>query len=290
MKTALVTLARHENPYLKDWINHYRDIGIDHIIIGDNNDIFNDEDIESLVKELGYQDFVTVIPKKRGGSQQQNTDIQRDFFNEMYQKYKNDYDWFCFFDVDEYLETIPTYCENNINSYIQKNIMEFTSRYEHVPETIMVGWLHFDDNDKLFYEDKPVYERFTRVSDKIYFSHLHRNVFVGKSIVKGSVNDLVFVDMHAPICTEHELQVCFNGGIDRETFHSQSRRFIHIDAILKHYYSKSIEEFINRRFKDKASYATTGQFDNCYNDFFAVNRWSHEKQKLFELYKQLYNE
>ena len=116
MKIGLVAIARHENKYLKDWIDYYRNIGISHIIIGDNNDITNDEDIQEYINTLGYQDFVTVENKKKKSSDKTPLIEQVNFYNDMYKKYSSDFDWLCFFDIDEYFEVLPGCLNsNNIN-------------------------------------------------------------------------------------------------------------------------------------------------------------------------------
>ena len=44
MKVALTAIARHENKYLKEWIDFYQKMGINHIFLGDNNDTNDTED------------------------------------------------------------------------------------------------------------------------------------------------------------------------------------------------------------------------------------------------------
>lgn len=289
MKTVLTAIARHENRYLKEWFDYYRNIGIDHIFIGDNNDIDDSESIQDLVDELGYQDFVTVIDKRKDKSTQQGEDVQNNFYKETYDTYGKDYDWMCFFDIDEYLEINPQFYRNQtINNYIEESCRICKLKYDIEPKQIQVGWLMYDDNDKLFYEDKPVQERFTRLSENIYTGTLFRNVMCGKVIVKCGLDYVIFPDMHHAEFTEHTQYTCLNGGYTYCSSVDMANGFLRIDAVLKHYYSKSLEEFIQKRFGDKTSYIDIGDFENCMDKYFSVNKRTPEKEKLFELYKKLF--
>ena len=288
MKIALTAIARHENRYLKEWFDYYKGIGIDHIFIGDNNDVDDSENIQDFVDELGYGDFVTVINKRKDKSTQQNTDVQNNFYKETYDTYGKDFDWMCFFDIDEYLQINPQfYKETTINHYVESCCERCKTKYNVNPEQIQVGWLMYDDNDKLFYEDKPLQERFTRLSENIYRDTLYRNVMCGKVIVKCGLDDVIFPDMHHSEFTNHTQYTCLNGRYKCDSYVDMANSFIRIDAVLKHYYSKSLEEFIQKRFGDKTSYIDIGDFENCVKQYFSVNKRTLEKEKLFELYKKL---
>lgn len=286
MKVALTAIARHENKYLKEWIDFYQKMGINHIFLGDNNDTNDTEDIQSLIDSIGYQDFVTVINKRKDPNVPQTVDFQTNFYKQVYDNYGHDFDWMCFFDIDEFLEILPQFCNNDINQYIEKSLSVCKNNYNVDAEQIMVGWLIYNDNNRLFYEDKPVQERFTQLSENIYREHMHRNVFCGKCIVKCGLDDVCFPDMHHTEFTNHTQYTTFNGGKDVVGYTDMGQYFLRIDCVLKHYYSKSLEEFITKRLFDKTSY-TRLDFENCMRDYFSVNHKTLEKEKIFELYKKI---
>ena len=39
MKTALCAIAKNENLYIREWVEHYKNIGVSKIFLYDNNDI-----------------------------------------------------------------------------------------------------------------------------------------------------------------------------------------------------------------------------------------------------------
>ena len=53
-------IAKKENLYAREYVNHYKKLGYSHIYIYDNNNI-NDEKFEDVIKEEIDSGFVTII-------------------------------------------------------------------------------------------------------------------------------------------------------------------------------------------------------------------------------------
>ena len=191
MKICLAVLVKNENIYLKEWIDHYKNIGIDHIYIGDNN-FENNEDVLSFIIQNNYSDYITVLNYK----QYQNDYLEclNNFILDVYKNFGDLYDYFCSFDVDEFL-SISKYISQNHN--IKDYLTYMENNYDF--DQIHIPWIIYDDNDKLFYENKPVQERFKRLSESIEFEDnndklspnnifdiTHKNLI--KSIVKTKLN------------------------------------------------------------------------------------------------------
>ena len=64
MKVALTAIARHENKYLKEWIDFYQKMGINHIFLGDNNDT-NDTNAQRPWTDMRYLDIENSIKRFR---------------------------------------------------------------------------------------------------------------------------------------------------------------------------------------------------------------------------------
>ncbi len=60
MKTALVAIGRRENQYAREWVEHYLNIGFNHIFICDNNRYLEErfEDVIGDYVEDGKVKFV----------------------------------------------------------------------------------------------------------------------------------------------------------------------------------------------------------------------------------------
>jgi len=98
MTIAICCLIRRGNKYVREWIEHHRSIGIDHIFLYDNNRS-GEEDLVSEIKDFMNDGFVTVVEWRTGSGFFQNT-AQYDCYHDRGKKY----DWIAFIDSDEYLQ------------------------------------------------------------------------------------------------------------------------------------------------------------------------------------------
>lgn len=73
------------------------------------------------------------------------------------------------------------------------------------PDIVFVPWVIYNGNGNLFYEKKPVTERFKTLSENIYRNRMYRNVFCGKTIIKCGLPGVVFQDAHFGISTERKM-------------------------------------------------------------------------------------
>ena len=129
MKVLLCGIAKCENHYIKEWVEWYRDLGVDHIVLYDNNDP-DGERFEEVIPEYIDSGYVEVI-NYRG-----KTQCQINAYNDCYSKYKNKYDWFLFLDIDELLEVFGS------------TLKDFLSQKRFAPfQGIKIFWKCFDDND-----------------------------------------------------------------------------------------------------------------------------------------------
>lgn len=183
-KTCVVCLARKEEYYLREFIEHYiNKYKFDHVFIIDNNDNDDRLDINNVLNDEEYKalkEHVTVVHYNENSS---ICNIQRDYNgyfalmqNKMYDdvilkdyhldyiehniKYniKDNYDYVLTCDTDEFIEIYDKHNKKNIicindfiNNYIIKN--NFTN--------VSIPWIIYTDNNMLKKDlNKPVQERF----------------------------------------------------------------------------------------------------------------------------------
>ena len=63
LKICVCTIAKKENLYIKEFIDHYKKYGVDKIYIYDNNEI-NGEKIETILSNYINNGFIEIIHKK----------------------------------------------------------------------------------------------------------------------------------------------------------------------------------------------------------------------------------
>ena len=56
----MCVIAKNENLYAKEYVNHYKKLGYDHIYIYDNNQL-NGEKFEDVIQDEIDSGFVTII-------------------------------------------------------------------------------------------------------------------------------------------------------------------------------------------------------------------------------------
>ena len=149
MKVATCSIVKLENNYLVEFVEHYKGIGFDHMFIYDNNRP-EDEHPEDVLQKYIDEDFVTIIDFRDQELHPMVKSIKQ-AFNSCWKNNKEEYDWILFCDNDEFL-----------NFAEDSNVKEYLSRHEiNNCDIIKINWKCYDDNNLIYYEDKPMKERFT---------------------------------------------------------------------------------------------------------------------------------
>lgn len=262
LKTMMVSIARLENKYIREFVEFYKTIGITNICLCDNNrdgeDDFNDV-IGDYIKD-GF-----VILKDYRNRQKP---IQAIAYDECYEEYKNDYDWFLFFDIDEFLFLNK---DKNIKNYLSRMMFDDY-------DMIHLNWLKFGDNGFLVSDGRPVLERFKTPLDlnqKVYYDFPDN--FHIKSIVRGGLDFMKFKTPHTP---EIHGRCCNASGIKcdgNSPFSPYDYRY----AGIRHYCTKTAYEYadkVNRGFCDTN---VMGKEDMI-SLFFKQNEITEEKIEIFK--------
>ena len=214
---ALCMIAKNENLYIKEFVEYYKNLGIKKIYLYDNNDI-NGENFNTILNSYINSKFIK-IKNIRGKSE-----IQLHALNNCYQKYLNEYSWFLFLDVDEFL-----YIKNN------KTLPNFLSDNRFVNcNTIFINYNEYGDSDLLKYDNRSIFKRFTQ----------SKYIACGKSLTRGGIKNAK-IDIHKPLYINN---YCNSEGESEELY--KDKIFISKIAVdsaeIKHFITKSLEEFCQR--------------------------------------------
>lgn len=221
--------------------------------------------MEKILEEEIKNNFVTLINFR--GYRGNFGGPQMSSYYDCYGKNNLNYDWIAFFDADEYLELIP----NNLT------IQDFlnNSRYNNC-ESIKINWRVFSDNNFLYYEDKPLNERFV---EKINESHWINTVV--KPIIRGNLSNYNSKKSFYPHNIFNNTKSCnSNGEINQEIRLNPVYKY----AVLNHYYTKSIQEYCTKIKRGRAflNDSTLDEPKKFYFDFFFLfNKKTKEKINFF---------
>ena len=216
LKVCVCTLGRNENLYIREFVSHYEKYGVDKIFLYDNNKK-DGERFEDVIGDCINNSFVELLDWR--GKDQPIFPIM----NDCYRKNNNTYDWLIFYEIDEF---INLYNYSNVKDYLNQDIFKNCS-------IIHLNIINHSDNDKLYYENKSLHERFPAIVP------LERSQISVKSIVRGNISNLQISWMHY---INENIPGCNGFGGPSDLIHGNDFKYYVID----HYYSKSTEEFIRK--------------------------------------------
>mgnify|MGYP003290129163 CR=1 FL=1 len=270
IKTLVCGIAKLENDYIREWVEHYKKIGFTNVVLYDNNDV-DGERFEDVIGDYIEEGYV-IVEDCRG-----KTCYQWPAYIDCYNKYNADYDWFAFFDIDEFLELKKV---DNISEYLQQEKFDGF-------QCIYVNWKIYTDNGKIRYEKKPVQERFTKTmpyKKEIKYPFPENNHH--KSFVRGRgcFETLVFERRYGSHTPSNATKCC--NSVGNEVPMEFYTPYIYDEVILKHYQTKSLEEWVTK--KQVRRYPDSPPELNVYHPhlslqmFFAINEMTKDKMKYLK--------
>ncbi len=143
IKVCVCTIGKNENKYAKEFVEYYKNYGVDNIFLYDNNE--NEGEIFDEVLHNDINNGFVKIINFRGLIGAQIKEYQH-CYKENYKKY----DWLIFFDMDEFI-FLKNY--KNIKKFLKKKIFNKCQR-------IQLNWIFHTDNNLLYYDNRPLAERF----------------------------------------------------------------------------------------------------------------------------------
>ena len=259
-RICLCTVGKKENLYVKEFVNYYKQLGYSHIYIYDNNDI-DGEKFEDVLQEELQSNFVSII-NFRGKIGKQCL-----VYEDCYEKNNKNYEWLSFFDFDEFLDIKPY--ANTIQEFLSNK------RYKKCI-TIKINFLFYSDNELLYYDNRTLQERFTTALPK------HGNNYFIKTTVRGGL----YPNYWSVTCGIHSSAYkCYSCNANGEKVDYKTGGILpkFKYARLKHYYTKSTEEYANKCKRGSASGAVKWNEKRKkfkYNLYFVYNKRTKEKEEL----------
>ena len=256
-KILLCTIGKMENLYAKEFVEYYFYLGFDKIVILDNNDL-KGEKFNVVLNDFIAKKIVE-IKDIRGLKY-----IQIPSYNYCYQKYNYLYDWIAFFDFDEFL-----FIKNktNIKDYLYDNKFKKC-------QSVLLNWHIYDDNNLLKKDNRTIISRFT---------NMRAISWATKFIVRGNIDNLLITSSHIPV----NINYCNSKG---EFIFPKSYSLLHKEnnsiSYLKHYYTKTAEEYCNKINKGDVQFQNINSKNEFIkkkiNIFFYYNKKTKEKIELLK--------
>jgi hypothetical protein len=274
-KIWLCTIAKMEELYIREWIEYHKNIGIDHIVIGDNNTPDYKNPLQPIIQDYIDEGFVEIIDAQK--SHKPNR-----FFTKIYNTNKSNFDWIGFIDVDEFIE-IPAY--NNIHLFFDnEQLNSFNS--------VVLSGLRHTDNGHVYFEDKPVRERFTNTASEETEGIKYFLKSLDKLLIINTIHNPKKIKRIGNCC-----DVLFNSiddtydntiGVKRDdnkiytNIYTQNAYYNVI--YFSHYHTKSTEEYIKYKIlRGRSNGNTTARYNK--KNYYTINEVTEEKEQLFAQYE-----
>lgn len=262
MKVALCVCGRLGNRYVSEYVKHYKNLGFDHIYIGDNNRN-GEENFKDVLQSDIDENFVTLYDYSHLTA---FTDLIYTYFTDMYNKLSNEYDWIAFFDFDEFLTLVK---DTNIKDYLSRECFKNTNQ-------ILINWKLYTDNDLVYDDGRSCLERFTTPMDinkYVQYGDIKENQHI-KCIVRTKIANVKCESVHYLSAELLENTTYNNCGtkIIPDTYQEINYELSYI----KHFFTKTIDEFINNRIKKWINW-DFHNFVFTLNNFFKVNNLTQPK-------------
>jgi hypothetical protein len=256
--SCVLTVIKNEHQYLDEWVKYHLNIGIDHIFIFEDIDSDSHKDItEKYGDKVSLYNILTIL----------NEDLRKEAFNlkktkmrnpqELYFKvglmtlkltYPNQYDWCFVIDNDEFITF------ENENDNIKSILSQFQTY-----DAFLMQWKCYGANgyvEKPDYSDKGIIDTYTEVMRGYMSTKSHNLTKTCYNL--NTYKESYFGNVHQP---NDECNFC------RTDFTSDRYSIVYNKIYLRHYITKSWEEYV-WKVKDRGFiYGTQRKIDN----FFEIN-------------------
>lgn len=268
-KILLCCIGKMENNYIREFVEHYKNIGFDNIVLYDNNDI-NGEHFEDVIDDYIKSGYV--ILKDIRGKQL----AQIPSYTDCYNTYKDEYDWIAYFDIDEYLDLN---C-NDIHEFLSNDMYN-----DRGINTIRICWKQFTDSNLLKVKNNDYsIKRFTE-----YLPITYPYTALTKIIIKTCLPSVTFDSAHGILKDNRIICVNTEGKLTNNSIFINNATWK--NARLNHYRFKTIEEFVMNKMVRRwpTNYLNGGKNGLNLNMFFRFNNKTYEKKNYANYLIDKYN-
>lgn len=248
MKTALVCIAKNEDNYIGEWIKYHTKLGFDYIYVYQND--WRYQGNKSQFNNVHWLEF---------DGEAKQLESYQNFINHHF----NEYDWIAFFDVDEFL------CFKN-----NDNVKTFLTEFDNY-KAVGINWRLFGNNalTNVLNNNYSLINRFTMAE---YIQNKHIKTILHAKKINTHIQ---FANAH---CIKNSLTQDFTINTKKTSYiYGPFNTDFDNNVQINHYYSKTLEEYINNKHK-------RGRVDIPYaeyiNNTYDIQKFSeHNKNDIEDL-------
>lgn len=234
-KLGAVAIIKNEAPYLKEWIEFHKIVGVEVFYLYDNESTDNTKKILQPYIEQGIVKYEVVRGKNR----------QITVYNQAISCYRDDVEWLAIIDADEFIVPI-----------VYETVVQMLESINKPFSQILIGWLIYGSND---FQKKPegmVIENFKKHADPNFMAD-YKPIINPRLVL--NVTFPHWANVIGKTVDENGKKIWGYPFITKNYALPASKDKIRIN----HYYSKSLEEFL---IKSKRGYADYDGSDRVARD------------------------
>ena len=219
---AVCAIAKNEGPYLREWIEWHRKMGVEKFYFYDNESTDLTRKVLDPYIKAGLVEYTFFPGRKK----------QLAAYDDCMERHRYDVRWLAFIDIDEFIVPLK-----------DKNIPEFLKRFESFP-AVEINWLVFGSNGLREKSDEPVMKRFRRHSQGNHILNRHVKSIVNPRRVFNMIgcHESARINGQSADSNGNPVKVSFR---DRDPVQDVIR--------VNHYAIKSREEFVEKQNRGRAS-------------------------------------
>lgn len=232
---GIVTIAKNEGPYIQEWIEFHKLVGVNRFYFYDNES--NDNTREVLDKYI--QDSSVKYTKVPGKAQQLPA------YNDAISKYKDECRYLAFIDMDEYI--VPSIPFKPLPTLVN----EIIERYGKGAAGIGINWAIYGSSGHI---NKPIgliTENYTKRGKNSHFGNAHIKTICNPRLIS------YYVSPHYPIYKLGGYSIDESGTKKVFVWFNDNCQYKNLR--INHYFSKSKEEYIAKQKRGLAD--RTGKYD-----------------------------
>ena len=250
---SICAVFKNESPYLKEWIDYHLEIGVEHFYLYDNE---SSDDFVDVLTEYYRQGLIT-LKKIKGES------CKKDAYENFLTNHEYETFWCAFIDLDEFITTreVP--------------LQHFLLEAEGYP-SIGINWLMFGCSNHKNKPEGGLIENYTQCNDPYDFSFSNvschiKSIANPRKLIKKYISPHFFIaDMNKswpspPVTVDEDFQFIDGKArkIDGERYNQAGSSVPKFKKIfIRHFWSKSFEEFKERRLLSKRDDTGQSRYEN----------------------------
>ena len=242
---AIACVSKNEGPYLREWIEYHKIVGVERFYFYDNESDDNTKEVlEPYIKDG------TVVYHFLPNHPITKQFRQIEAYNDAIFKYREKTRWMAIIDIDEFIVPVE-----------RNSIPEFLADFEQYP-AVVINWVCFDSNG---HDKKPTSHGGLLTANYTRVKKDHNNGM--DRVIKSIVNPKQVVQY---ICSHYGIYYLNFQGVTENflTARGMSTKNHSTNKIrINHYKSKSREEYINRITKNSINHPLTYKLNESVINF-----------------------